>query len=161
MFASSDVTRARIMKIPKTIPKHEILSWPFSKFKDYQYYDVSYSSETYEFDGLSGYPDALKNSEKWSDMAIWHSPDFENFWLVNFGIDEYNLFVVGDTKKFEDEFGTSDIENLDNIYEIEPTEKLGNLVDYFYELLENRGDHEEWVSFKRSWQVITSTRTKK
>jgi hypothetical protein len=146
--------QAMIVKIPTSTPtsittKYDILSWDLEKFKEFSAVKVNYSIESYEFEGLSGYPEILSCTMNWWDQTIWQSPDADGFWLVNFSLDAYKIFVAQDANEFEKVYG---LVNLDHIVDSD-TEEDDTLHDFLLELFDNRAQIFPG-SFKKAWKKI-------
>ena len=77
----TNLDTAYLVLVPITFSVRDILSWPLSRFRDFQMREARYEY-------------ALKGNRKWWERAIWESPSISGFRLVTFEKGAYNIFVL-------------------------------------------------------------------
>lgn len=82
-----------LVLIPNSFTKRQILSWPLSKFLEFESIEAVYDSEEREFDDIEGYNKVFDHDSHWYDRAIWVSNDYSDYWLVNFEPDAYDGLI--------------------------------------------------------------------
>ena len=90
---------AILVKVPKTYSIRDILYWSLSEFNKFPVIEDNYSFGDVSFEDTEGYYELYTEgiTTHWYNMAIWESPKYPGFHLVNFEYESYHAFVQQST----------------------------------------------------------------